>query len=246
MSGRTDFVAGAREAAPILLGVIPFGLIAGVSALEAGLDPLHAVGMSTIIFAGASQLAAIDLLGRDAPAAVVVLTVVVVNLRMMMYSASISPYFRPFSRGWKWLCAYLLTDQAYALSLTEFRETAREERSRKWYYLGAAVTLWVVWQAATIGGVVLGASLPAGLSLEFAVPLTFMALLFPALKDRSTWTAALVAGAVAIPATLLPFDLGLVVASVLGIGAGFAVHRLDDRTAESTRDDSVGDGGAEP
>ncbi|WP_303647915.1 AzlC family ABC transporter permease [Haloarchaeobius amylolyticus] len=232
----------------MLLGIVPFGLIAGVSAVEAGLDPLHAVGLSVVVFAGASQLAAIELFGRDAPLAIIVVTVLVINLRMMMYSVSIAPHFRRFALRWKALCAYVLTDQAYALSVTEYRQTDPGERSRKWYYLGAAFTLWVVWQVTTVAGVALGASVPAGLSLEFAIPLTFMALLFPALSDRTTELVALVAGAIAIPAAALPYDLGLVVSAVLALTVGTL---YDWRSDTDTEPDTGGDHdaareGAEP
>ena len=220
MSTRRDFAAGARAIAPLMLGVTPFALIAGVTAVDAGMTVLQALGMSVVIFAGASQLAANDLIGRSAPVAVVVLTVVVINLRFVMYSASIAPYFRRFAAPWKWVGAYVLTDQAYALSITEFRETAREVRSRKAFYFGAALTLWVTWQVGTVVGALAGANVPAGLSLEFAVPLTFMALLFPAVKDRPATLAALVAGGVGVLGAALPFNLGLVLATVAGIGAG--------------------------
>ncbi|WP_439026002.1 AzlC family ABC transporter permease [Haloarchaeobius sp. DT45] len=241
MSNRGDLLAGARAVAPLLLGIIPFGLIAGVSAVNAGLDPLHAVGLSVVVFAGASQLAAIELFGRDAPLAVIVVTVLVINLRMTMYSASIAPYFRKFATRWKALCAYVLTDQAYALSITEYRQTDPDERSRRWYYLGAAFTLWVVWQITTVAGVVLGANVPAGLSLEFAIPLTFMALLFPALSDRTTELVALVAGLLAIPAAALPFDLGLVVAALLALSVG----ALRDRHRETETETDHSSEGAE-
>ncbi|WP_435320233.1 AzlC family ABC transporter permease [Haloarchaeobius sp. TZWSO28] len=230
----------------MLLGIIPFGLIAGVSAVNNGLDPLHAVGLSTIVFAGASQLAAIELFGRDAPLAIIVVTVLVINLRMTMYSASIAPYFSRFSTRWKALCAYVLTDQAYALSITEYRQTDPEERSRKWYYLGAAFTLWGVWQVCTIAGVVLGANVPTSLSLEFAIPLTFMALLFPALSDRTTEIVALVAGAIAIPAAALPFDLGLVVAAVLALTVGALRDQFRDADPGDETDAETQPEGTEP
>ncbi|PSP82402.1 branched-chain amino acid ABC transporter permease [Halobacteriales archaeon QS_1_68_17] len=220
MSVRGDYLAGARAVAPVLVGIVPFGLIAGATAVAAGIPPFQAVAMSVIVFAGASQLAAIDLIGRTAPVGVVVLTAVVVNLRLTMYSASIAPYFRGFRAPAKWISAYVLTDQAYALSLTEFRETAPDERSRLWFYLGAATPLWLVWQVATAVGAVLGASVPEGLSLGFAVPLTFLALLFPAIEDRPTAGAALVAGVVAVAGAPLPFNLGLVAAAIAGVAAG--------------------------
>lgn len=223
MSARRDFAAGVRAMVPILLGVVPFGLVTGVAAIDAGISPVQTVAMSVIVFAGASQLAAIELLGRTAPAAVVVATVLVINLRMTMYSASIAPYFRRFADRWRWLCAYLLTDQAYALSIAEYRRESATAGRRKWYYLGAASTLWVTWQLGTIAGVVLGANVPDGLSLEFAVPLTFLALLVPALDDRVSVLVAIAAGGTAVLAAPIPFNLGLLVAAVAGIAVGVGI-----------------------
>jgi predicted branched-subunit amino acid permease len=100
-SPRSDFRAGVRVGVPIVLGIVPFGLVAGAGAVSVGIPALQAVGMSVFIFAGASQLAAIELVGRGAPAAVIVLTVLVVNLRMVMYSASIAPHFARQSAKWK-------------------------------------------------------------------------------------------------------------------------------------------------
>lgn len=239
-TARRDFVAGGRAVGPILLGVVPFGLIAGVTAVNAGISPLQAVGMSVIVFAGAAQLAAIDLIGRSAPIAVVVLTVVVINLRFVMYSASIAPYFRQLAAPWKWLSAYVLTDQAYAVSLTEFRATAPDERSRKWFYLGAASMLWIVWQISTFAGAAVGASMPAGLSLEFAVPLTFMALLVPALDDRATVVAALVAGTVGVVGAVLPFNLGLITAALVGIAAGVTLEVRAGRFPKTAGEETDG------
>jgi len=223
-SPRTDFLSGVRVAVPILLGVFPFGMVAGVAAVSAGIPAIEAFAMSVVIFAGASQLAAAELVGRNAPAAVVVFTVLVINLRMMMYSASIAPYFQRQSARWKGALAYLLTDQAYAVSLLRFEND--EEVSRRWYYLGVAGALWVTWQVATVVGIVLGASVPGSWRLEFAVPLVFLAVLVPAVTDRATGTAALVGGSVAIAANGLPFNLGLIVAAVVGIAAGLLAEEV--------------------
>lgn len=236
-SVRNAFLTGARTVIPILLGIIPFGLITGVTAVDAGIPPIQAIAMSAIVFAGASQLAAIDLIGNTAPVAVVVVTAIIINLRHVMYSASIAPYLQRLSGPWKWLCAYGLTDQTYAVSLTEFRVKNYTASTRKWFYLGAAVTLWGTWQLGTIVGVVAGAQIPSGLSLEFAVPLTFIALLFPALEDRPTILAAIVAGAISAIAGVLPFDLGLVVATLGGITAGVAVEHRHGSFPTSTRSD---------
>ena len=198
-------------------------MIAGVAAVGVGIPAVQTLAMSVVIFAGASQLAAIELIGRNAPAAVVVLTVLVINLRHVMYSASLAPHFRRQSARWKGLLAYLLVDQVYALSILEFEND--EETSRRWYYLGVATPLWLTWQTATVAGIIFGARTPEGWHLEFAVPLVFLAVLVPAVTDRATAAAALVGGSVAVAAAGLPYNLGLIVAAVVGVGAGLAVER---------------------
>lgn len=215
---RLEFRQGVRDVIPILLGMIPFGFIAGIAAVNAGLGLPEAVGLSAIVFAGASQLAALDLIGRDAPLAIVVVTAVVINLRMLMYSASIAPHFQNLSRRMKATVAYLLTDPAYALTIVRYRN--KESTRPVAYYLGVAVTIWVVWQLATVGGVVLGTSVPESLGLEFAVPLVFLALLVPAMEDGPTTVAGLFGGVVAVGTTGLPLDLSLLVGAAVGIVAG--------------------------
>ena len=214
MSSRTAFQAGLRDVVPVVVGIVPFGLVAGAAAVDAGLSGLQAVGLSVVVFAGASQLAAIDILGNNAPLAVVVGTILVVNLRMVMYSASIAPTFGDVRARWRALVAYLLTDQAYALSVT------REDGSRLAYYLGVAAPLWVVWQLCTVIGVVVGARVPPWLPLDFALPLVFLALLVPAIDDATTAAAALVGGTLATLGTGLPYELGLPLGAVCGVAAG--------------------------
>lgn len=215
---------GFRDVIPLLLGVIPFALVVGVAAGNAGLDLELAVGMSVVVFAGASQLAALELLGSDAPILVVIVTAVIINLRMFMYSASIAPYFKDFAAKWKASLAYILTDQAYALSIARFETD--EAVSRREYYIGAAVPLWIAWQIMTVVGVVVGASVPDEWGLNFAVPLVFLALLVPAVDDRPTMVAALVAGAVAVVGAGWPLNLGLPAGATVGILAGAAAERV--------------------
>ena len=205
---------------PLLLGVAPFGIVAGATVAEIGLHLPEAIGFSTLIFAGASQLAALDLLGRDAPVAVAALTAVVINMRMLMYAASLAPHFASLSPGRRALGAYLLTDQAYALTITRL---GREPGWRDaWsYYLGAGVTLWVTWQAMTVAGVFLGDAVPDSVPLDFAVPITFLAILVPAVTDRPTLTAAAVGAAVATVGVSWPANLGMITGALAGIGAGF-------------------------
>ncbi|MBV0901392.1 AzlC family ABC transporter permease [Haloarcula salina] len=218
------FRRGARDAVPLLLGIVPFGLVAGIAAVNAGFGLTTAVGLSVVVFAGASQIAALELLGQDAPLTVVVATAVVINLRYLMYSASIAPYFREFTARWKAVLAYVLTDQAYAISVASYRSDRPVDR--KWYYLGAAVTLWAVWQVTTVAGALLGTGVPDAWGLEFAIPLVFLAILVPAIEDRASAVAAVVGGALAVLGAGLPLNLGLLVGSAVGITAGVVTESV--------------------
>ncbi|WP_135828571.1 AzlC family ABC transporter permease [Halorussus halobius] len=207
-----------------MLGVAPFGMVFGVAAVGSDVPVVETVAMSVVIFAGASQLAAVELVGQNAPAAVVVATVLVINLRMMMYSASIAPHFERLSARWKALLSYLLTDQAYAASIFEFEND--DDVSRKWYFLGVAGPIWLMWQVATVAGIALGSGVPDGWHLDFAVPLVFLALVIPAVTDRSTAVAAVVGGSVAVAAAGFPFNLGLITAAVAGIAGGLVTEEV--------------------
>lgn len=217
----SDFSTGIRDSLPLLLGIVPFALVAGVAAAEAGLSTAQAFGMSVFVFAGASQLAALDLLGSNAPLVVVVLTAGIINLRMMMYSASIAPRFRSATGRVRAMLAYFLTDQVFALTVARYDA---DEPGQRWYYVGVSLALWLVWQVGTVVGVVVGAGVPEAWGLEFAVPLVFLALLVPTLKDRESLVAGAVAGIVAVAGSGLPFNLGLVVAASVGVLAGMVAE----------------------
>ncbi|RDI72239.1 AzlC family ABC transporter permease [Halopelagius longus] len=226
---------GVRDATPVALGLVPFGLVSGVAAVEAGLSFAQAMGLSVLVYAGTSQLAAIDLLGRNAELAVVVLTAVVINLRMTMYSASIAPYFRSFSARWKALCSYVLTDQAYALAIARYAEEQLDPAARRRYFLSAGFFIWFVWQVCTVAGVLLGTGVPASWGLEFAVPLVFLGLLVPVVSNAPAVSAAVVGGSVAVvgEALAVPFNLGLMAGAVAGVLAGVATEELTGEVPEA-------------
>ena len=234
---------GLRDVAPILLGVAPFALVAGATAVDAGLSPLQAAGLSVVVFAGASQLAAIGLLGDNAELLVVFATGVVINLRMVMYSASIAPSFRAFRSRWKAVCSYLLTDQAYALSVTRYSDSAPDADldagGRLRYYLAVAGALWIVWQVGSVVGIVVGARVPPAWGLEFAVPLVFLSLLVPATTSWPKLAAAAVGGGVAVAGTVLavPLNLGLIAGGAAGVATGVLVDaRLQDDAVDGDAD----------
>jgi len=211
--------AGLRDIAPILLGLIPFGLITGVSGAAAGVHAVDMILMSAVVYAGASQLAAVALLSTGAAPWVVLLTVGLINLRFLMYSASLAPWVQRYGAWSRGLIAYLLVDHTYALSVIRY---AREDEdfNRRDYYLAMGVVVWLQWIVMTALGAVLGAQLPAALHLDFAVPLSFLALLVPLVTTRPALAAAVVGAALAIVLAGLPYSLGLVIATLVGVAAG--------------------------
>lgn len=220
-----EFWAGVRAQLPILIGVVPFGAIYGALAVGAGLSPAAAQGMSAIVFAGSSQFIATSLFATMTPWPVIVLTTLVVNLRHAWYSASVAPHLAHLPRRWKLLIAYLLTDEAYAVAIQRYNSPAPEPDRRYLYFVGNGLALWVSWQLSTAVGVFVGAQVPPEWNLDFALPLTFIALLATSITDRPAAAAALAAGLVALLAAGLPYQLGLVVAAAAGISAGALARR---------------------
>jgi 4-azaleucine resistance transporter AzlC len=214
-----QFWAGVRSEIPLLLGVFPFGLIYGALALGAGLSPVAAQMMSSMVFAGSAQFITAQLVHEAAPAFVIVLTIAVVNLRHMLYSASLAPYVASLPMRWKVILSYLLTDEAYAPTILYYEKNGITPYTH-WFWFGAGCALWTIWQASTALGIFLGAAIPESWSLEFALPLTFIAMLVPVLKDRPAIAAALAAGVVALIAFSLPYKLGLILAALVGILVG--------------------------
>jgi 4-azaleucine resistance transporter AzlC len=220
---REEFWAGCREIAPVLLGTIPFGLVAGIVAVASGLTPLQGVALSVLSFSGIAQLVTCQLIAANSPAIVTIMAATIVSLRLLMYSAAIAPHLSHLTPRWRALLAFLMTDQSFAMTVKRFSE-AGDVRHRHWYFLGSALTLYVFWQASVIAGVVAGAQVPADWSLDFVVVLTFIALLVPAVRTRADLAAAIVAFGVALAAAGLPYRLSLVVASMAGIACGMAIE----------------------
>lgn len=220
---RVEFLAGVKAQLPILLGTTPFGMIYGVLAVEAGLSAAAALAMSIVVFAGSSQFVAAQLFATGTPGIVIVLTTFIVNLRHMLYSASVAPYLRHLSNAWKSGLAFLLTDEAYAVMITHYRrdpQTPAAQTNKHWFALGAGLTLWTSWQISTMVGIFLGAQIPESWALDFTLPLTFIALVIPTLTDRPAVLAAVGAGTLAVAAHDLPYNLGLILAVLAGIALG--------------------------
>jgi predicted branched-subunit amino acid permease len=239
---------GLAVAAPIAIGVVPFGLVAGAAPVEAGEGAGVAIGFSVFVFAGASQLAAIEILAGGGAVAVAVLSALMINLRMVMYSASLAPHLAESPTRHRLLAAYVLTDQAYALAVSRFGGTAPidDPRLRLRFYLGTAFTFWATWQVSTIVGALGGGSIPDSIPLDFAIPLAFLAILVPAVTDRPTLVAAVVGGVGTVAAAEVGVgDLSLVLGATAGIVAGALLDHEPPPGADGGGGDGPEDKGAD-
>ncbi|MEO6927579.1 MAG: AzlC family ABC transporter permease [Casimicrobiaceae bacterium] len=215
----SDFREGFSDMLPACVGLIPFGVVTGVGAATAGANFFSALGMSAIIFSGAAQILATQLLAAGAPLGVVVLTCFVAGLRFLMYSAAMAPYLKPLPPRWQNTLAFLLTDQAFAAAIGRL-DNADDPRAGALYFLGGGVALWGGWQVTNTAGFMLGNLVPAAWSLDFAVPLCFIALIAPLLRGAPALVAAGSAGFAVFALAGLPMKLNLIAAGVVGIVAG--------------------------
>jgi 4-azaleucine resistance transporter AzlC len=209
----------------VLLGFVPFGIITGVAMVASGIPPLVAMLMSLLVFAGASMVASAQLLASGAPAALIVFTTLVINLRFMMYSASLRLHFARAPLAQRLAIAYLTADNVYGLLLGRFSEHPGDPGKVE-YFFGAGLVVWAAWQAAVLAGILIGAGVPADWRLEFAAPLAFIAMSIPLLRDRAMVAAAFAAGIVVGLSQGIPLKLNIVLAAAAGIAAGVVFEKF--------------------
>ena len=226
LSAKSEFWSGVRDEVPLIFGVAPFGLVFGVLGIESGLTHLQTIMLSSILFGGASQIVFVQLWAAGVPALIVGGSVCVINVRHVLYSASVAAYLRPLPLRWRILLGYLLTDEAYAISIKRFRHEPPGP-NQHFHLLGSGMLLWTSWQFATIFGVLVGGTIPESWSLSFAIPLTFIAVVAPILKTRADLAAVITAASISIIGQPLPWNSWLIIAAIGGILAGWLVSRLN-------------------
>lgn len=228
--GKRAFLLGMRDGAPFNLVVVPFGLLFGVAASNAGWSVLQIGAMSVFVIAGASQFTALQLMSDQAPVLVVVAAGLAVNLRMAMYSASLAPVFGRAPLWQRLLIAYALVDQSHGTTINRLAlPPAMSPRERVAHFFGSALAICPAWYAASIAGAVAGTAIPPALALDFAVPITFIAIFAPSLRSLPHLAAAIVSIGVALALYGLPYQLWLLVASVAAMLTGAAVERAMER-----------------
>lgn len=215
------FRLGIRDGLPFLIVIVPFGMLFGVLAGEAGWSLTEIMAMTILVIAGASQFTALQLLSEHAPLLIAIVTALAVNLRLAMYSASLAQYIGATPPLGRVLAAYCLTDQTYGISMTRLaRGPELTPRERLAHFLGGAVPVCIPWYFATWLGTALGSAIPPALALDFAVPITFIALVGPGLRTLPQIAAALVSVVVALALAALPYNLWLLIAALAGMTTG--------------------------
>ena len=224
---RDEFLRGVRDTIPLEVGGIPFGIIFGALAVSAGLSPAATMGMSLLVFAGSSQFIAAGLVEQSIATAFIILTTFVVNLRHMLYSATLAPHMRHLSQRWLLPLGFWLTDESFAIVIARYNEPDQSPH-KHWYFFGSALSMYIMWNVCTLIGLIAGQQVPdaRGWDLEFAMVVTFIGLIVPMLKDRPVVIAAVVAGVTALLANGMPNKLGLMVGALLGVIAGMIAEAL--------------------
>lgn len=221
-----DYADGILVLIPLLPGVIPVGMIVGFVAAQVPLSALPGISQSGLIYAGASQLAIAQLIKDGALPITMILTGLIINLRLAIYSAAIAQHYASLPASIRLLIGFLLTDQSYALSVIHYNSNPNMTAAAKArFYLGGSLLTWFIWMGAVTAGFYTGAIIPSGWSLDFIVPLSFLTLLVPSVRDKATLVAAIVGATTAVVAHPLPFNLGLFIGALAGMVAGYVWER---------------------
>lgn len=229
---RAYFLSGARAVAPALLATGVWGLVTGVAMVKTGLTEWQALGMTLLVFAGTAQMAALPLIAADAPVWVVLVAATAVNLRFVIFSATLWPYLRRFPLRKRLLLGYVTADIAAAVFVARYAEAPDDERGsteQVWFLLGVTSAIWLVWQALSITGIFVAGSIPGAWGLDFAAILALLGLALPMINSRPALAGATVAAVVAVAAADFPLKLGLVAAVIAGTAAAMAADIATDR-----------------
>ncbi|WP_370400540.1 AzlC family ABC transporter permease [Sulfitobacter sp. JB4-11] len=224
-TAKSVYFQGMADGSPFILVIIPFASLFGLLAAEAGLSVLEAFAFSVVVIAGAAQFTALQLMVEHAPTIVVLASALAVNLRMAMYSASLTPYIGAAPLWQRALAAYVTVDQTYVVSIAKFeRAPQMTVPERMAYFFGCVTPIIPLWFGFTLLGALLGAQVPDSWALDFAIPITFLAMIAPMFRTLAHVVAALVAVVVSLMCVGVPYSLGLIIAGVAGMMAGAQVE----------------------
>ena len=222
------FLKGIIDVSPLMIPVIPFGLIFGILSIDIGFSPIATMGMSLIIFGGASQIILLQLFSGGASSLVIISSVGAVNSRHLLYGAVVSEHVSDLKLIWKIIISYFLIDQAFAVSNEYFKKN--NDKNKYFHLIGGGFTCWIIWQSTTFLGIILGAAIPEKLGLSFAVPLTFLAILVNDFRKMINLVVIIVSGLVAlIGYNYIPYKAYVIVAAFTGLITAFILTSINKR-----------------
>ena len=226
MNGKLKiFLKGVIDVSPLMIPVVPFGLIFGVLAIDVGFTPMETIGMSLIIFGGASQIVLLQLFSGGASSLVIISSVGAVNSRHLLYGAVVSEHLSDLKLIWKIIISYFLIDQAFARSNEYFKKN--KDENKYFHLIGGGATCWIIWQSTTFLGIILGAAIPEKLGLSFAIPLTFLALLINDFRKFVNVFVIIVSGLVAtLGYNIIPFKAYVIVAALIGLLSAIILTKM--------------------
>lgn len=227
---KSAFWAGFRDSAPFMVVAAPFAVLFGVLATEAGLSVFETLAFSVVVIAGAAQFTALSLMEENAPTIIILASALAVNLRMAMYSASITPHLGAVPFWTRAVAAYFLVDQTYAVSIQQYEKSPEMTVPQKIsYFFGTVTPICPMWYAFTLVGALVGQQIPEAWALDFVIPIAFLALIGPMLRTVAHIAAALTAIVGALALAFVPYSLGLLLAGLLGMAVGAQVEAAMER-----------------
>ena len=229
MSKKTEnLLKGFYDVSPLLLPVVPFGIIFGAIGIELGFGPYITYATSIIIFSGASQIVFFQLLSNGASSLIAITSSSVVSTRHLLYGAVVAQYLSKLSLMWKIFLSYLLTDQAFAVSQEFFKKNSKDEY-KHYHLLGAGLTLWIVWQLTTVIGILLGSIVPEELGLSFTIPLTFLALLINYFRKIDHLIVIFLSGLSSILFYEAPLKSYIIISCIISLFIIFLINKFQKK-----------------
>ena len=218
------FIKGILDILPLMIPVVPFGIIYGVIGVEIGFSPMEVFAMSFVIFAGSSQIAFAQLFAAGASPLVMISSVAVINSRHILYGAVLAEYLGKLRLTWKILLSYLMADQAFSVSSAYFKKNIKNKNVH-FHMLGSGLTLWSLWQLSTLIGIVLGNIVPAQLGLEFAIPLTFFSLILSELRKLDHIVIILISGICSVLTYNFPFKIYIIFSAIFSLAISIMINK---------------------
>ena len=218
------FIKGILDILPLMIPVVPFGIIYGVIGVEIGFSPMEVFAMSFVIFAGSSQIAFAQLFAAGASPLVMISSVAVINSRHILYGAVLAEYLGKLRLTWKILLSYLMADQAFSVSSAYFKKNLKNKNVH-FHMLGSGLTLWSLWQLSTLIGIVLGNIVPAQLGLEFAIPLTFFSLILSELRKLDHIVIILISGICSVLTYNFPFKIYIIFSAIFSLIISIMINK---------------------